>query len=219
MFLQEVQSQRAVAALQAAANQDDAHMDADVAAETAAVQSACRQWVTSQQYNQQRQPLDLLSSLRQPASKQCSNTEVQHWHSALNKLLTATCKLCSGPAQHRASPTESRSADQRASAADKNHGIAPTLSQSMHDFSHPASDAAAEEDAGHLHATAAQLAATQGLCPIAATKAAVPQSEQSCVAIKLDQPSRDRSVSAVLACLACIVCQSIMQSHWVGPSA
>ena len=190
VLLQRTSTRRAVAAMQLAASRaGNSNVDADVAAESAALQSRCRLWIRSQEVLQKslrppadgmqgstEQPQQLLGSSQQPQGT-LRSTFVKCWKGLQNLCWQNLCFRACREGGHANMPHGSdtmagQSGDAGVPAAIFTSGSSESAqhrANSSHDAASDASsiEAAAngggQEDVGHLRGSSANCAAAEKL--------------------------------------------------------
>ena len=218
VWLQKTSTQRALAAMQLAANKaGSSDVDADVAAESAALQSRCRLWIRSQEglhkplgppadgmQGSAKQPQQLLGSRQQPQGT---------LRSAFTKGLTGLQNMyfrafhkgghVNLPRGTGSVPCQFGNAAVSESSTTGSNVFAQQGANSWHEA---ASDAASanvvakgggKEDAGHLRGWSANPAATEKLTPagvLSVTHHDVSNLQGICTSAELDPVGNDRFV-------------------------
>lgn len=204
-MLQKTSVQRAVAAMQlAASKRSTPDMDADVAAESAALQSRCELWIQSQKMLQAplRSPAVGMQSdtTRQPQQMQGSSQQPRDRHSTFIKCLTSLQNLCSMPCPmegHVNMPQGSgivpcQSGDAVAPADECTNGSIPSPHAASADG---VADRGSKEDVGHLRALNANPAPTEKLTKAEVTSIShhdVSGLQDTCMSVNIDSVGTDR---------------------------
>ena len=213
-LLQETKSQRAAAALSAAATEEeDPNMDADVASESAALQSRCKRWITGQKASQHKQTGSMRGNIKQIQHVQGSSQQSENGRRAFLRRVLAIWDLCvklctrqgtaEQPQGNRNLPPQPQS-EQAGIFADSDYNVREQ--DQMQDGHYAALDASgivshannsASRDAGHLQVGVAHAAVTKEVNTedaLAETTAQGNEPDNSYTTIKLDQISNHRCV-------------------------
>ena len=220
MIVQEANSQGAAAALSSATTEEeDPDMDADVASESAALQSRCKHWITDQKAFQHRKTGNVWGTFHQSQHVQGSSHQPQPGHEALNTWLIAAWNLChklvclgrgsaNQPQGNHMGPSQPQT-EQHGTLADNDYDLREQdcMQDCMQDDHHVALDAAdtvnhaknsTSRVAGH-NAKVAHTAITEDLDSEAAPAEITAKqngSDNAFAAVKLDQISNQRYVFA-----------------------
>ena len=189
----------------AASQASSSSVDADVAAESAALQFRCRQWIRSQDTLQQ--------PAKQPQGIQGSSQQPQGMHSPVNHCLTLLKNLClkachkqgvvKVPQGSAAVLCQSGSLDVGVPAAIHDNETALNAQHSANRWSHAGADLTSadavategvKEDAGHLKTLTADLAATEKLSKAgtSVSQTDITEMRNTCTSVEVDPTSNDR---------------------------
>lgn len=211
-MLQKTSTQRAVAAMQLAASKGSSpHMDADVAAESAALQSRCEVWIQSQKMLQASLRLPAVGmqsdSTKQPQQLQGSSQRPRGMDSTLINCLLSLRNLCSMPflrEGHVNMPRGSgvmpcQSGDAVIPAEECTHG---SISSPHAASADAVAEGGSKEDVGHITALIANPAPTEKLnkadvSPISHND--VSGLQDTCTSVDVDSLGNDRYGSEFLS--------------------